>query len=114
MRKIVTTDVFSALRLIQRSGLKEKLVPVIENIAKSPDSLEHTGILGFLTLIEVFAESGCENMIYEWLSGPCECKPKDVASWSLDELSENLTKLAENNNLRCFFQSLSGLISKKH
>lgn len=114
MRKIVTTDVFSALRLIQKSGLKEKLVPVIENIAKNPDSLEHTGIIGFLTLIEVFADSGCENMIYEWLSGPCECSPKKIASWSLDELSNNLNELAENNNLASFFHSLSGLISRKH
>lgn len=113
MRKVMTTDVFSALRLVQKSGLKEQLVPLIEKIAKEPENLEHAGIMGFLTLVEVFADNKCERMIYEWLAGPCECTAKEIASWDLDELSKNLTLLAEQNNLRNFFTSLSGLISTK-
>lgn len=113
MRKVVTTDVFSALRLVQKSGLKEQLVPLIEKLAKDPESIERSGILGILTLIEVFADNKCERLIYEWLAGPCECTPKEVANWDLDELSKNLTLLAEGNNLRNFFTSLSGLISTK-
>lgn len=114
MRKIKTTDVFNALRLVQKSGLKEQLVPVIEKLAKNPDSLERSGIYGFLTIVEVFSEASCEALIYEWLSGPCECKPKEIANWELDELAMHLTELAEGNDLRNFFTALSSLISRKH
>lgn len=113
MRKIVTTDVFSALRLVQKSGLKDKLVPVIENLAKNPESVERSGIIGFLTIIEVFAENSCEQMIYEWLAGPFECKAKEIANMELDELAKRLEQLAEANNIRSFFTSLSRLITKK-
>lgn len=111
MRKIKTVDVFEALRLVQKSGLKEELVPVIEKLAN--ETVEHAGIMGFLTLVEVFADAKSEKLIYEWLAKICECSPKEIAEWDLDTLATNMNTLAEENDLRNFFTSLSGLISKK-
>lgn len=113
MRKLTTTDVFSALRLVQKSGLKDKLVPVIEDLAKKGETVERSGIMGILTLVEVFAEEKCENLIYEWLAPICECKAKDFKTMPPDEFIQKLIELKEDNNLQNFFTYLSRLLSPK-
>jgi len=113
MRKLVTTDVFEGLRLIQKSGLKDELVPVIENLAKDPKSLERAGIIGILTVIEVFANAKAEHLIYEWLAGPFECTPEEIGAWDLGTLANNLQALTEANDLRNFFTVLSGLLTRR-
>jgi len=113
MRKVTTPDVFEALRLIEKSGLKDKLVPIVEDIAKHPDTLEHWGIVGFLTVLETFAAESCENLIYEWLSGPCECNVEEIKSWDLDVFSSKITQLSEENNFSGFFSVLSKLAGRK-
>jgi len=114
MRKIKTTDVFSAMRLIQRSGLKEKFVPVIKSAAETEDDVVGVGIIGVLSVIEVFAEAQCESMVYDWLSGPLEKSPEEIADMDLDVLTENLEELGRENDLKRFFTALSGLLTKKH
>lgn len=112
MRKINTADVFEAMRLIQKSGLKDKLVPVIKGISASDDTID-VGITGILSVIEVFAESRCEKMIYEWLAGPLEVEAEDIAKMDLGQLADSLEALGEENDLQRFFTVLSGLLSKK-
>ena len=113
MRKLKTTDVFEALRLVQKSGLKDQLVPIIEKYAKEPTAVERAGITGILTVVEVFAEKKCENLIYEFLARPFECSGADVGDWDLEQLATNLEALAAENDLPRFFGSLSGLLKKK-
>ena len=114
MRKLVTTDVFDALRLVQRSGLREKLKPLIKEIAEQGTSAIDAGIMGFFQVVEIFAREDMEYMIYEWLAGPFEKEPEEVAHMDLDELTACLEALGRENNLRAFFTALSGLISKQH
>ena len=114
MRKLKSTDVFEGLRLIKRSGLKESLVPIIAKLARDKDNPEEVGIVGILTMIEVFSDAKCEHIIYEWLSGPFERSPEEIRDMDLDELTLNLQSLAEENDLRNFFTVLSGLLSRKH
>lgn len=114
MRKLVTKDVFAALRLVQKSGLKEQLVPVIEKLAENPESIERSGIIGVLTIVEVFTDNKCENLIYEWLASPFETTPKKVGEMELEEFMDKLTELVEGNDLHNFFTSLLRLISAKH
>jgi len=111
MRKIKTADVFLGMRLIQRSGLKEKLVPVIKGI--SDEDITSVGILGFLSVLEVFGENSCEHLIYELLSGPLERSPEEISNMDLAELSDNLEMLGKENDLKHFFSVLSGLLSKR-
>lgn len=112
MRKINTADVFEAMRLIQKSGLKDKLVPVIKNLSGQEDPLD-VGITGVLSMVEVFAESKCEKMIYDWLAGPLEVEAKSIAEMDLGQLADSLEALGRDNDLKRFFTVLSGLISKK-
>ena len=113
MRKLKTLDVFEALRLVQKSGLKDQLVPLIERFAKKPEEVQKAGILGVLTLIEVFADNKCEDLIYKWLAGPFECDPDEVRNMELDDLATKLKELTEENDLRNFFTVLSGLLGRK-
>lgn len=112
MRKLVTTDVFEALRLVKKSGLKEELAPLIKDIAQKGTSAIDSGIMGILTVVEIFAENKCEQMIYGLLAGPFEMKPEEVAGLELDVLAEKLEQLGKENDIRRFFTVLSGLLSK--
>ena len=112
MRKINTADVFKAMRLIQGSELKQKLIPIIKNVSASDDKV-NVGIAGMLSVIEVFAESKCEKMIYDWLAGPLEVDPKTIPEMDISELADNLEALGKENDLKRFFTVLSGLITKK-
>lgn len=113
MRKVNTRDVFEAMRLIQKSGLKEKLTPVIKEIAEKGTAVVDTGIMGILSVIEVFSENRCEQMICEWLAGPFEMDAESVEEMDLEQLADALEALGRENNIRRFFSVLSGLLTRK-
>ena len=111
MRKIQTADVFHAVRLIEKSGLKEELIPLIKDIAtKGTDALD-SGILGILTAL--FSIARMEQPIYEWLEPITGRTPEEISTLDLDELVQLLEELSEQNDLRAFFKAVSGLIAKK-
>ena len=113
MRKIITADVFKALRLIQKSGLRDKLTEVVQEIARGDMEVEKAGIMGMLAVLEVFSEEKCEHLIYEWLAGPAELEAEEIAQLELSDLAALLKRLSEENNIRYFFTVLCGLLSKK-
>lgn len=114
MRKLNTTDVFKAFRLITKSGLKDKLNAYIDQLAKGEiESLETVGFSGFMTILEALTDEKCEKLFYEFLSNPYEMKPSEVASLELDKQMELLKQLYEENNLKSFFIALSGLMKTK-
>lgn len=112
MRKIITTDVFKALRLIQKSGLRDKLTDVVKEIAAGDMEVEKAGIMGMLAVLEVFSEEKCEHLIYEWLAGPAEKEAEEIAQLELSDLADLLDRLSEENDIRNFFTVLSRLMSK--
>lgn len=114
MRKLKTPDVFSAVRIITKSGLRERLIPLLKRISESGDlDVANVGIDGILTVLEVVSEESCEKAVYKWLAGPFEMEPDDVAGLELTEMAEKLTQLKEENDLQYFFTVLYKLISKK-
>ncbi|MBR6351222.1 MAG: hypothetical protein IKR93_02740 [Firmicutes bacterium] len=115
MRKLRTTDVFVAARLVTGSGLREDLAPLIKKIAdEGYDDIANVGLNGILTALETFSSKKCEQMFYEFLAGPFEMAPEEVAELDIDVMYENLSRLVEENNLRNFMNALSKLISKAH
>lgn len=111
MRKIQTADVFHAVRLIEKSGLKEELIPLIKDIAlKGTDALD-SGILGILTAL--FSIARMEQPIYEWLAPIVDKDPEAIAQLPLDELADLLGELSDQNDLRAFFSAVSGLAARK-
>ena len=55
-------------------------------------------------------ENGGEGAIYEFLAGPFEMNPEEVADLDLDILIENCQHLARENNLGAFFKSAAKLM----
>jgi len=111
MRKIMTKDIFMAMRVIKKSGMKQELIPLVQKAAEA--GIEQIGIEGILTVIEVLSENNSEKALYEVLAGPFEMSVEEVESLELDVFTGMLCELGEQNNLQNFFKALSGLITSK-
>lgn len=112
MRKLQTSDVFNAMRLIKKANLKEEIRPILLRAGEGNLNVEEIGIEGILGFIEIITEKKSEQAIYEVLAGPFELKPQEIESMPLDLLVENLQQLAKENDIKSFFSLLSGLNKK--
>lgn len=132
MRKLQAKDVFTALRLVKKAGVKDELLPYIQKIVKEEEArrvkvaneeteavdLEELkltrGVEVVFHLFEIFSTTNSEACIYEFLAGPMEMEASEVATLDIGILADNLTILASENDLKVFFTQLAGLITKKH
>lgn len=112
MRKLQTSDVFSAMRLIKKANLKEELRPVLRRASTSNLSVEDVGIEAIIDFMGIISEKNAEQAIYEVLAGPFEITAKEVETMPPMQLVNNLTELAKENDLKVFFQALFGMMSK--
>lgn len=109
MRKLETSDVFSACRLVKKLGLKEKFKAIAEEANEAKDIFDK----GYDLIWELFdtaTEQQSEAEIYAFLAGPLEMTPDEVAHCHLDKLIESLQQLAVENNLTSFFKSAARLM----
>lgn len=113
MKKLQTSDVFSAMRIVKASGIRDELKPIFIKAADGKHSVEDIGIEAILTVIEAASGTKVEKAIYEFLSAPFEMSVEDVASLQLDCFMANLKELAKENDIAGFFKSLSDLMSLK-
>lgn len=103
MRKLKTTDIPAFCRCIKKIGLKDR----IKQIAEESNKIEDIWEKGFDLVWGIFdlaTEQAGEAHLYEFLSGPFEMSPDEVADLDLDVLFTNLKQLAEENNLLTFFK----------
>ena len=122
MRKLNTADVFAVARFIRASGMRDKLLPIIQRAAEEANAsedqedrdavLSRIGINGFLTVLEAMAERKSEAAIYEVLAGPMECSAEEVEKMPLEDLLPMLRQIAEENRLKDFFGYVSGILGK--
>lgn len=112
MRKLNTSDVFSALRFIRAANLREEVKPLLKAAASGEASVEDVGIDGILTLIEALSEKRAEEALYSVLAGPLEVEAREVAAMELTDLADNLKAIAEENDLKTFFGYVSGILGK--
>lgn len=113
MKRLVTGDLFAAMRVIKESNAKEALIPVLKNLDKETDA-EEVGVNVILTLIECASNVKAEGAIYSFLSSPFEMTKEEVATLPLGDLVAKLKELSEENDLVSFFNALSDLIISKH
>lgn len=108
MRRINGSDVFAAVRVIQKSGLKEKLKPALKMASEKGVDINEVGIEGIMTAVFSLAES--EKAIWEILAEPFEMTAGDLAKLDIEELCDGLEFLYKDGGLLAFFKRLSGLI----
>jgi len=112
MRKLQTSDVFAAMRLIRKAKRKEEIKPYLKMAAEGSFDVEDIGIEGILGVVEIFAAESMEMEIYKVLSGPLEMAAADIAIMEPALFIKSLQELAEVNDIKGFFTLLVGLISK--
>lgn len=109
MRKLKTSDIPSFCRCLKKLGFKDK----IQAVAKEAENAKDVWDRGFDLIWGIFdlaTEAEGENALYEFLAGPFEMKPKEVADLDFEILFDNLKQLAEENNLIGFFKSAAKLM----
>lgn len=109
MRKLETSDVFAACRLMKKLGLKEKLKTIAEEANEVKDVFDK-GYDLLWSIFDTATEQNGEKDIYAFLSGPLEMTPEEVSHLHLDELLESLKQMAVENNLLGFFKSAARLM----
>ena len=112
MRKIKTSDVFNALRMIKKANLREEIKPILKQAINSELSIEDMGIDGILGVVEILTENKSEKAFYEVLAGPFEMAAEEVEELDLMLFVDNIETLVKENDLNRFFTLLAGLISK--
>lgn len=129
MRKIITSDVFKASRIIREAKVKDAISEIFksaqatkikieaedseevkaEKKALLADAQEAAGFEAIMTVFEACSTEKLENMLYELLAGICEKKTEDIANQTLEVTMEELKIIAKENNLANFFKSASRL-----
>lgn len=129
MRKIITSDVFKASRIIREAKVKDAISEIFkstqgtkikidaedseevkaEKKALLADAQEAAGFEAIMTVFEACSTERLEKMLYELLGGICEKTPDDIANQSLEATITDLQSIAKENNLANFFKSASRL-----
>ena len=112
MRKLQTSDVFNAMRVLKKANFKEEIKPILKMAGSGELKVEDVGIEGILGVIEILAEKKSEQALYEVLAPVFEVTIKEVEQMDLITLAENLETLAKENDLKRFFTLLAGLNQK--
>ena len=109
MRKLITSDLFCAMRVIKKAGLRDELKPLLLRIEQNKTDVTDVGVETVLTILETFAEHDAEQEIYKFLAGPFEMAPAEVSELSLEELAKCIKTLVSENDLTSFFASALGM-----
>lgn len=109
MRKLKTKDAPALCRCLKKLGLKDKF----QTLAREANSVADVWEKGFdfiWDLFDVATEQDGEQVLYDFLAGPFEMTPEEVAELDFDVLMACLKQLAEENNLTGFFKSAAKLM----
>ena len=109
MRKLKTSDIPVLCRCLKKLGLKEQ----IQAIAKESDNVKDVWDRGFdliWGLFDAATEESGESALYEFLAGPFEMTPAELADLDLGKLLDGLQQIAKENNLLVFFKSAAKLM----
>lgn len=113
MRKLKTSDVFSALRVIEKVGLKDELAKMSETAKDGTVKFnaKKVGIEFVVNLLSNCGDKESESAIYEFLAGPMEMTADELKEKDLAEFMESLKECFELNKevLKPFFKSLATL-----
>lgn len=113
MRKLNTSDIFAALRVIRAANLREEIKPLLKRAAEGSASLEDVGIDGIISAMEMMAEKKAERAVYEVLSGPLEISADEVAALDILDFAQKVEQIAKENDLKAFFGYVSGILGRK-
>lgn len=108
MRKLRTSDIPKAARLLKSLGIRDKFQKVAQE-ANTAEDVFDPGFDFIWDLFDIATEQAGESAIYEFLAGPFEMNAQEIADLNLDVLIDNMKQLVRENNLSDFFKSVAAL-----
>lgn len=109
MRKLKTSDIPVLCRCMKKIGVKEQFRAVAAE-ANSARDVWDRGFDLIWGLFDAATEESGESALYEFLAGPFEMTPAELADLDLDKLLDGLQQIAKENNLLVFFKSAAKLM----
>lgn len=115
MRKLRTSDIFSACRLLNAIGVREE----IRNVAMQAEESKTKKVkidMGFdllFGILEKATEENAETEIYKFIANLFECEWEKVRDMDPIELVKDLEKVANIEEWKNFFDYVKGLMKKK-
>lgn len=115
MRKLQTSDVFAALRIVRSANIADE-VKLIAKMAETKDvTLRDVGVEFIVRVIEKLAGTEAEHEFYKCLAGPLEIEPDEIETMDpldlIDKVME-LEKVIDMERLKHFFNHVAKLAEK--
>ena len=110
MRPLKNSDLFSFARLIKKARIKDEVKELTLSINNLDEiNTESFGYDVLFTIIEAAAEKDTEQYVYEFLSGPLEMTPEELAKADPVETIEKVMQIADVERWKAFFTSAAKL-----
>lgn len=114
MKKIQTSDLFNALRIVKESGIKDDIAKLIRQYSDGQEhDVKSVGINGVLSIVDAMASAGAEREIYKFLAALAETEPDAIKDMEIGDFVTLLEEIGKENDIPAFFTRLSGLITLK-
>lgn len=122
LRKLNTTDIFAAARMVKRLSIKEELKALVADLTVQGESAEvesekeeetsekskmEIGIDIFFSVLEIFTNENAEQELYQFLSGPLGISAYEVGSLELERIAEALMKIADIERWKDFLSRVA-------
>ena len=110
MRSLNNSDLFNFARLIKKARIKDEVKELTLSINNIDEiNTESFGYDVLFTIIEAAAEKDTEQYVYEFLSGPLEMTPEELAQADPVETIEKVMQIADVERWKAFFTSAAKL-----
>lgn len=107
MRKIEFQDAFTVSRILKKTKLSNEFKRLFTEGQKKGASMEALGTDAIFTILDAAAETGTENMVYEFIASVAERTPEEIKHLSLEGMKNLFADIAKENNLKDFFKLVS-------
>lgn len=117
MRNLNGHDVFAALKVLQKIGVKDELVDLATYM--NAGKVNNQEKVGAKLIFGVLANAGseeAEKAFFQFLSGPLETPPNDLAEkdlLDLCDLIDEYVKTVDKERWSSFFRSLLALLKTR-
>lgn len=115
MRNLETQDIFAAVRLLSKIGVREEIKEVARQAEENKTKTVRfdLGFDLFFGVLEKATEKNAEDEIYKFIANLFECEPEEVRKMKPIKLIKDLEKVANIEEWKDFFGYVKGLMKKK-
>lgn len=113
MRYLDTTDVFAAVRLLNKIGVREEINEVARNAEEKKKTRLDMGFDLMFGILEKATQENAEKEIYKFLANIFECEPEEVGKMKPVALMKKLEEAASFEEWKDFFDYVKRLMKKK-